>query len=213
MFGRRFYVSVCLGIGCVLLLGFGLAALRPDQIGQTAAGWAQALGAIGAIGVAIWIANSQHLQAAKTARAQRFAERESLFRTAITVGHTAHAELEALEGDHDFIVTYEPNAKIATRVRHLEWLRSRIEQFPLQGFGDDNAVASVIRLRSVLARFHDEVVCAKDLHVTELNFSGTLTAVKNATVNLERILALLSEEHARAAVQRPNDPVTSSVHG
>lgn len=200
MFKLRFIIRV--GIALVVTLGvaYGLAALRPDPLGQTAAGWAQALGAIGAIGVAIWIARRQYIETEQRERIERMRTTENLYESVIAMGQAACDALDAVDearliSPHDF-------GGYAARVSHdhVAWLTSRVEALPLQDFGDTRAVVHIIGLRHALAEYSGRIPVRGMPPTVDANIPGTKTKLINEIGPLKLILAELRATHDRSTV-------------
>lgn len=198
MFGRRIYVVVPVGLLAVIALGFGIATLRPDQLGQAAAGWSQALGAIGAIGVAIWIAHSQHREAQRSELVRRIQSTESLFESAIALGVAAQHSLDAVEEELRIAPNEFWGYRLTVEHDHIAWLTTRVESLPLQDFGDPRAVDHVIRLRHALSEYSTRAPKRGLPPNFSLNVPGARTVIFNETDQLKLILQELRAKHGVA---------------
>lgn len=206
MFGRRFYIVVGVGSAAAFGIAFAIASMKADQVGQTAAGWLQALGSIGAIGVAIWIANRQHRETTRSRQAEKLASKEQLFELAIALSHSACTTLTAIGRKVSVLPTALASAEVAIGLSELRWIQTRIEALPLEAFGEVRAVTAVIALRNALADFNHRAAGTTNGSAVAMGIPSSLTAVINPTKSLEAIL-----EHLRGTYGGPDQQSTAPM--
>ncbi|QOT74855.1 hypothetical protein [Cupriavidus basilensis] len=196
-FGRKAVLLGIAGVIAVVLVSGLATTIAPGAFGQTMAAWLQAIGSIGAILGAVWIATEQRKQAADRDVQMELDDRKTLFDITISFGRAATRSIERLDAYATIEkLPFHVKSKTGVEFLNLERVKDQLGQLPIYRLKDVDAIDDVIEIQRILTDITTRAPGVDGIDFRYLELLNEKTKLENRVGNLRLILQQVQTKSA-----------------